>query len=94
MSAAALQASSCCQCMSKSYICVVQLSTRTRRLYCHAFKKCTAQNREIVQCSALRKGRTDDLSILASRRHFSTGSMHLRNRSMLSSSKRARVMEE
>ena len=25
---------------------------------------------------------------------FSTGSMHLRNRSMLSSSKRARVMEE
>mmetsp|Transcript_28900 Transcript_28900/g.63718 ORF Transcript_28900/g.63718 Transcript_28900/m.63718 type:complete len:240 (-) Transcript_28900:727-1446(-) len=33
------------------------------------------------------------LSILASRRHFSTGSMHLRNRSMLSSSKRARVME-
>ena len=37
--------------------------------------------------------RTVDLSIFASRRHFSTGSMHLRNRSMLSSSKRARVME-
>ena len=36
---------------------------------------------------------TTDLSILESRRHFSTGSMHLRNRSMLSSSNRARVME-
>mmetsp|Transcript_41507 Transcript_41507/g.124036 ORF Transcript_41507/g.124036 Transcript_41507/m.124036 type:complete len:450 (+) Transcript_41507:629-1978(+) len=34
---------------------------------------------------------TCDLSIFESRRHFSTGSMHLRNRSMLSSSKRARV---
>ena len=48
-----------------------------------------------MQATAAHKGqRTEDLSILASRRHFSTGSMHLRNRSMLSSSKRARVMEE
>ena len=37
---------------------------------------------------------TEDLSILASLRHFSTGSMHFLKRSMLSSSKRARVMEE
>mmetsp|Transcript_14518 Transcript_14518/g.52203 ORF Transcript_14518/g.52203 Transcript_14518/m.52203 type:complete len:225 (-) Transcript_14518:956-1630(-) len=36
---------------------------------------------------------TEDLSILESRRHFSTGSMHLRKRSMLSSSNLARVME-
>mmetsp|Transcript_11052 Transcript_11052/g.47198 ORF Transcript_11052/g.47198 Transcript_11052/m.47198 type:complete len:225 (+) Transcript_11052:547-1221(+) len=35
---------------------------------------------------------TEDLSIFESLRHFSTGSMHLRKRSMLSSSKRARVM--
>ena len=46
---------------------------------------------------AWRKGgegaaRARTLSILASRRVFSTGSMHWRNRSMLSSSKRARVM--
>uniref|UniRef100_A0A0A9BJB8 GSVIVT00024351001 n=1 Tax=Arundo donax TaxID=35708 RepID=A0A0A9BJB8_ARUDO len=34
------------------------------------------------------------LSILASRRHFSTGSMHLRNKSMFSSSKRALVIVE
>mmetsp|Transcript_13527 Transcript_13527/g.28796 ORF Transcript_13527/g.28796 Transcript_13527/m.28796 type:complete len:231 (-) Transcript_13527:533-1225(-) len=36
---------------------------------------------------------TAPLSILASRSTFSTGSMHLRNRSMFISSKRARVME-
>jgi hypothetical protein len=35
---------------------------------------------------------TEDLSIFESLRHFSTGSMHLRKRSMFSSSNRARVM--
>ena len=34
------------------------------------------------------------LDILESRSTFSTGSMHLRKRSMLSSSKRARVIDE